>query len=219
MLLRRRVRVLWFSAGVAATGIVVSCLGFGLEWAWTNAFIPGVFFLSLATGTAAGVLLRPPSAPERAVPPAFVAALVAISLVATHYQPRAHVPRPEQREAGERLLAMIRSAPGEVFIPFHSFYPHLVGKSVSVHHVTLMENRRGNLPTPAGLAEGLRDGRWSLAILDNRVVDYFALYPGLTTHYVVTGTFDGPRPLTGSYTWPAIVAVPRRGTREERRPE
>src|SRR5262249_40912614 len=37
-----RFKLVWILAGAAGVGL--ACLGFGTQWAWTNAYIPGVFF-------------------------------------------------------------------------------------------------------------------------------------------------------------------------------
>src|SRR4029077_20119442 len=56
-LLRRYSHALAYASWVALAGIGVACVGFGTQWAFDNAFIPGVFFPSLAIGVAAGRLV------------------------------------------------------------------------------------------------------------------------------------------------------------------
>ena len=56
-LARRRSPGLIYAAWIGATGAGAACLGFGTQWAFTNAFIPGVFFPSVAIGVAAGRLI------------------------------------------------------------------------------------------------------------------------------------------------------------------
>ena len=49
---------LWFLAWLGLGGLVTSMISFGTQWAHTNAYIPGLFFPSLAIGVAAGRLLH-----------------------------------------------------------------------------------------------------------------------------------------------------------------
>jgi hypothetical protein len=56
-LARRPSPSLWYAAWIAAAGAGVACVGYGTQWAYLNAFIPGVFFPSLAAGVAAGRLI------------------------------------------------------------------------------------------------------------------------------------------------------------------
>lgn len=58
----------WSDAGgfyylgwLALGGVTAACVGFGTQWAHTNAFIPGIFFPAIAIGAAAGRLVHRPS--------------------------------------------------------------------------------------------------------------------------------------------------------------
>jgi hypothetical protein len=104
-LARRRSPGMIYAAYLGAIGALVACVGFGTQWAFTNAFIPGVFFLAIAIGVAAGRLVvgdlpsrngpRPdPTPPKR---PMVVFALLAVALAlapggllhaASHVTPR-----------------------------------------------------------------------------------------------------------------------------------
>ena len=73
------------------------------------------------------------------------------------YNPFAHIPSKLDREADKELLATISKYKGEVFMPYHSEMPSLVGKKCYAHYVALAEVLRGN-NTDAGkiLAENIR---------------------------------------------------------------
>ncbi len=89
-LARRRSPGLVYAAWIGAAGAGAACLGFGTQWAFTNAFIPGIFFPSLAMGVAAGRLAGAGARGVQAIPipsdatpprrPAVVYALLAVSL-------------------------------------------------------------------------------------------------------------------------------------------
>ncbi|MSP61372.1 MAG: hypothetical protein EXR72_13705 [Myxococcales bacterium] len=55
---RRRSPALLYAVWIGAVGVAVSCLAFGTQWAYLNAYLPGVFFPSLAIGVAAGRLVK-----------------------------------------------------------------------------------------------------------------------------------------------------------------
>ncbi|HEY7955349.1 MAG TPA: hypothetical protein VII38_08650 [Polyangia bacterium] len=105
-LARRRSPGLIYASFIGATGMLVACVGFGTQWAFTNAFIPGVFFAAIAIGTAAGRLVTsdPPSrlaartevTPPKRPPVVFVLLAISIALApggllhaASHVTPRA----------------------------------------------------------------------------------------------------------------------------------
>ena len=75
-LVRRRTPGLVYATFIALAGIVAACVSFGTQWAFTNAFMPGVMLPAIAIGVAAGRLLddtreAPPRlAPRRRLSPA-----------------------------------------------------------------------------------------------------------------------------------------------------
>jgi len=81
-LARRRSPELLYAAVLAGLGVLASCLGYGTQWAFTNAFIPGVFFVAIAIAASAGRLVT--SAPTEHRPrlrPVVVWSLLVPSLI------------------------------------------------------------------------------------------------------------------------------------------
>ena len=223
-LARRRSIALWYATYIASVGFASACLAFGTQWAFTNAYIPGVFFPAVAIAVAAGRLVTVEQQSLPRLRPAFVFALSAISLLLLYYDPRRDcsvenvcrplVPTKADREAGDRLIARLRAADGEVLIPFHPFYAHLAGKRTWLHRMGVMDvtNRLG---PPDGLAEAIRAHRFALAIFDYKVGDRegrgtWFQWPGLLAEYRFTDPPpDGPRTFSGAPTAPAYALVPR----------
>ena len=55
------------------------------------------------------------------------------------YDPRTVLPSARDERAGRDLLTLVRSYPGEVWIPAHSYYTALVGKATYVHWATVTD--------------------------------------------------------------------------------
>jgi hypothetical protein len=221
-LLRRRSAALAYATGMALAGVAVACLAFGTQWAHINAYIPGVFFPSLAIGVAAGrlaatlpdgiattanrITLRVERQPR--FRPALAFLLLGASLALHRFDPRAFVPTAEDREAGRRLVERLRAVAGEVLIPFHPWYGHLAGKRTWVHQMGLMDVY-GAFGRPAGLVEAIRDHRFQLVVVDDKIADKWTYWPGLEEYYEVQGPVPGPRVVSGAMTHPTLALVPR----------
>ncbi|MDW8280162.1 MAG: hypothetical protein RMK29_00530 [Myxococcales bacterium] len=200
--------VIWL--GLA--GVLAACLGFGTQWAHSNAYIPGVFFPAIAVGAAAGRL----SSGSGALPPRRLAAggILALSIVLLLHQayasrsPSAHLPTANDRAAGDALLARLRAAPGEVLIPFHPFYGHLAGKRTYLHRMGIWDVH-GTIAGPVrGLAEAIRERRFALIIFDDKVEWTWHDWPGVLEHYQIAERFSGPQVVEGAATVPRLALVP-----------
>jgi hypothetical protein len=66
-------------------------------------------------------------------------ALVVIQFVTLIYDPRVVLPTQRDAAAGQALLQTIRSYPGEVFIPAHSYYTALAGKATYAHWAAITD--------------------------------------------------------------------------------
>lgn len=225
---RARSAGLLYACWVALWGWLVSCLGYGTQWAFVNAIVPGVFFSALAIGIAAGRLLqvglaghRPlvvlgllglgllfaPNGPARLILPLAPPSWKMAPRALTGYDPRPFVPRDSHRQAGEALLARLRRADGDVLIPPHPFYAFLAGKPVHLHSMGLLDVVAAGLPPPRGLPQALREKRFALIVMDDTAD--LGLWPGLLQHYCLASRIDGPRMITGTPLAPALVLAPR----------
>jgi len=230
-LVRRRSPSLWFATVMGAAGAGVACVGFGTQWAFTNAFMPGVFFLSLNLGVAASRLIELGEDLPRLRTSVVYLCLALTVLLApgfllprlgpklprewamdaqtpTGYDPRRYLPTVADRARGDALIAQLRAAPGDVLIPFHPFYAHLAGKRTYLHRMGVLDVGRAGLGVPKGLAEAFAAQRFSLVVMDYKIDGNWNYWPGLLAQYQRTKPIDGPPVYSGSDTAPRYVLVP-----------
>jgi 4-amino-4-deoxy-L-arabinose transferase-like glycosyltransferase len=235
-----------YAIGLAAAGLAASCLGAGTEWSYHNALIPGLFFGALAMGVSASRLLSDPRRHHRteaavllllagsiASAPGGLVALVARALpsgarpqleLPLGYDLRAYVPSAADRAAGDALIARLRATPGEVFVPYHSFYGHLAGKRTYLHAMNLADLQRAGIGPPRDLVEAIRTRAFALVVLDleqegpaelepavaaRREEDTLGEFPRLLGNYRLAERISGPRPFSGGAFRPCCLAVPR----------
>lgn len=232
-LVRRRTPGLVYATFIALAGIAAACTSFGTQWAFTNAFMPGVMLPAIAIGVAAGLLVDD----SRAQPPRLRAAavylLLALSLLTapggllpvaarvlpeswglnalrnpTGYDPRGFIPTPRDRAAGDALIARLRATPGEVLIPFHPFYAHLAGKPTYLHRMGVMDIWRAGMGAPRGLVDAFDAHRFALVVMDDKIEGNWQMWPRLLDDYRISGTIQGPRVVSGSATEPRFLLVP-----------
>jgi hypothetical protein len=208
--LRRRDIILWM---VAIAGVASAFVGFSTQWAFSNAFIPGVFFPVLAASVFGSrlVLYACQSARWLATVPAclVLAGLGWQNNHVDHPLLPAVAPQPEDRVAAGRLIDRLRLVPGDLFIPFHSYYGALVGKRTFVHRMGIRDVAPA-LGTPEGLDQALVSQAFSGIVLD------WKAQPGEFGHVnsryhlwweLVQGT-DSVRMFAGAETWPTQLFVP-----------
>jgi hypothetical protein len=222
-----------YAVWMGATGIGVACVGFGTQWAFTNAFVPGVFFPAIAIGTAAGRLIsveKRESMPR--LRPTAVYVLLALTLALapgvllrpsarlwprdwaiaadapTGYHLGPYVPTAAERAAGDALLERLRAAPGDVLIPFHPFYAHLVGKRTFLHRMGVWDIARAGLGPPRGLGEAIATQRFSLVVMDYKIDGNWQQWPGLLARYQIAERVAGPRTFSGADTAPRYLLQP-----------
>ena len=227
-LARRRSPGLVYATFIAVAGIGTACLSFGTQWAFTNAFIPGVCCrpspsasppaASSTTRGAAAARSRRVYLLARALDPVRAGRPLAPSLCCrpprrrrsrpTGYDPRPFIPTARDRVAGDALIARLRATPGEVLIPFHPFYAHLAGKPTFLHRMGVMDVN-ASLGTPKGLAEGLHARRWSLVVFDDKIRGTEFQWPGLMEQYVPVDHIAGPHTVSGALTVPSLIFAPK----------
>jgi hypothetical protein len=109
------------------------------------------------------------------------------------------------------LLSRIAAAPGDVFIPYHPYYPVLAGKPAYLHRMGLLDAPGGGIARPQGLDDALATRRFALVILNVRMVPWE--FPTLTTGYRLAQELqvgmDSPHTFSGAPTWPLHVYEPR----------
>ncbi len=225
---RRRSPDLIFATWLGLTGAFSACLGFGTQWAYINAFIPGVFFVSVAIGSAAGRLVSDET-PRRA---ALVFLLCTTTLgiapggllfIEEHedhewhpsvpnqvgYNLKPFLPTKKARAQGDAVIAELKRAPGEVLIPFHPFYAHLAGKKTFVHEMGVKDVAQ-SYGSPKDLAQAISSKRFSLAIFDDRIDSSWQFWPRMMQNYQIIGHVDGPPTFSGAATTPRFALAPRK---------
>ncbi|MGZ3443747.1 MAG: hypothetical protein ACXVDD_29705, partial [Polyangia bacterium] len=226
-LARRRTPGLVYATFIAVAGIGAACTSFGTQWAFTNAFMPGVMLPAIAIGVAAGRLLDDTREAPPRLRPAAVYLLLALSIVTspggllpvagrilpeswqvdalkkpTGYDPRIFLPTERDRTAGDALIARMRATDGEILIPFHPFYAHLAGKRTYLHRMGVLDIGRAGMGAPVGLAEAIAAHKFALVVMDDKVEGNWQTWPNLLTEYRMAGTIVGPRVVSGATTEP-----------------
>jgi hypothetical protein len=208
--LRRTDIILWV---VALAGEVDAAVGFSTQWAFSNAYIPAVFFPVLAASVLSGRLLLHALDRRRwlsAVPTCAV-------LLGLAWQNQ-HVPRPTLKAfvpqsadyvAAGRLLDRLRSVPGDLFIPFHTYYGALVGKRTFVHRMGVWDVSPG-LGRPQGLDQALQEQFFSAIVLDWKARP--GEFPFVDSRYHLWWQLregvDSVRMFAGAETSPNALLVP-----------
>lgn len=184
---------------LATAGVALACIGFGTQYAHTNAYIPGLFFPVLLW---AALLARLHATGARL--PALV--LACAHLGAAYWDPRPHLPSPADTAAGDRLIARLRAAPGPVLIPFHPFYAVMAGKAPHLHRMGILD-----IGMPRDLEERIRRREYDLVVMDDKT--QWPRWSVLQQVYGVATTLvpgvDAPRVVTGAPTVPTWAMEPR----------
>jgi hypothetical protein len=233
-LYRRRIPDLLFATLIALTGALASCVGFGTQWAYTNAFLPGVLFSAVAIGTAGGLLVGgvgheapPPRRPAAAflllcvslacapgglLPPVGRRVPASFGITAdepTGYLLGPYLPRRADRDAGRALVARLAATKGEVLIPFHPYYGHLAGKETYLHRMGVLAVGRAGLGAPRGLGDAISTQRFSLVVMDDKIDGNWAMWPGLLQRYRISEQIAGPKVPSGAKTAPRYILIPQ----------
>jgi len=147
---------------------------------YDNVLMTAFIWLSLLAGMGFHWLLRITAhwAPrERAAMHFGACALVLVQFMLLIYNPFIQVPSRADYAAGERILDLIATTEGPVFIPTHNFLPALVNKQVYCNRVAYWSVMFDpNLPGKAELAQSLTDAissqYFGLAITNNNLYNY-----------------------------------------------
>jgi hypothetical protein len=192
---------------------VAAAVGFATQWAFSNAYIPAVFFPVLAASVLSARLLL--HALDRrswlsAVPTCAV--LLALAWQNQHI-PRptlkAFVPQSADYVAAARLLDRLAGVPGDLFIPFHTYYGALVGKRTFVHRMGIWDVSPA-LGRPKGLDQALQEQLFSAIVLDWKARP--GEFPFVDSRYHLWWQLhegvDSVRMFAGAETSPNALLVP-----------
>ncbi len=233
--LRRRDAIL---GAAALAGEIAALVGFGTQWADSNAFIPAIFFPAFATAVLLARLAHLAVAGRKwgAVTVAIVATLLLGSQSLHTAAPApvrggrrppiflawpslgralpplaSAVPSAQDRAAAARLLALLRELPGPLFIPFHTYYAVLAGKEPFAHRMGVHDVEAA-LGRPRGLDQAIAEQRFAAIVLDWK--SYPGEWPGLDQRYRVVRELhegvDSVRMFAGAQTSPNRIYLPSR---------
>jgi hypothetical protein len=208
--LRRTDIILW---AVALAGEGAAAVGYSTQWAFSNAYIPAVFFPVLAASVLSGRLLLHALDGRRwllAVPTGVV--LLGLAWQNQHIaRPKlaAFVPQAADYVAAGRLMDRLASVPGDLFIPFHTYYGALVGKRTFVHRMGVRDVGPG-LGRPQGLDQALQAQSFSAIVLDWKALP--GEFPFVDSRYhqwwPLREGVDSVHMFAGAETSPSALLVP-----------
>jgi hypothetical protein len=210
--LRRADVVLWTAA---VGGMAASCIGFGTQWAFENAYVPAIYFPAFGAAVLSARLVAHALQSDR-IPVIALAFVCAVTLAIENGRTGKPdiarlVPRPSDREAAQRFIEKLRSLPGDGFIPFHPYYSTLVGKRTFVHRMGVMDVAM-LVGRPAGLDQAILEQKFPWVVLDWKSQP--GEWPTLDGHYHSVHEFregfDTVRTFSGAQTWPSQLMVPTR---------
>jgi hypothetical protein len=208
-----------------AVSTLVGAIGWGTEFAHFNAFIPAMVTGAISAGAAVPALAGAASTLSRHGARAscalgFAAACaIAAQLLLAWWQPARFIPSKRDRAAGDALIEHLRAVDGEVFMPYHPWYPVLAGKRLLTHRMGLLDVGQGKRMTreqraawrARGMREAFRTQRFAEVILDNRPVG--PELAGLSESYRMDDFLPAelsPRVYGGADVVPRSVWVPAR---------
>lgn len=207
-----RAELYWL--GVALTGVLVSAVGFATQWASENAYIPGLVFPGAFAVLAAAALGRKAGSDRGSVLSGVVMLVLGGALAAQMaiqlYSPRPHLPSAADRRTARELLAVLREVEGPVLMPYHPYYPVLVGKPAFYHQMGINDVTRALFPFPPSVIESIAARRYGAVVLDNPPQ---GRYEFLLAQYKLGRYFRGdevPAVVTGYRVRPTYLFVPKR---------
>jgi hypothetical protein len=175
--LDRRARGSW---GAALLGVLLASWSARLhDGGWVNVLMPafavlaGLMAIALHRGFTLAARLG--DGEQRARLQVFVLLVGVVQLAMNLYNPRNVVPKEADRVAGERVVALLRGAQGDVFVPTDSYLAAMAGKRAQAHQMAIDDILRAPGPRATELRNQIQTAfsqrRWSMVITDN---DFFA---------------------------------------------
>jgi hypothetical protein len=219
LLFRQARSEFWKWLSLLAGAVLCSFLSRIKEGGYDNVLLPAVAMLAVLLGIGwnrvAHSLTRIPSLARFAV---VIALMVAAGYQFYHlrFNPLDQIPTPENYSAGQRFLEYISSIPGEVYIPYHTYYAAMAGKPTYAHQSALWDVLRGQTADRGkeiliqSISEAVNNHQFNAIILDG-AGEWNFLY-GLDSNYSpqpeIIPAASSPVPLTGWQVSPQTVFLP-----------
>ncbi|MHC4448120.1 MAG: hypothetical protein ACYSXF_10125 [Planctomycetota bacterium] len=108
--------------------------------------------------------------------------------------PRDYLPTDADRQAWERLVAILRDTEGDVIVPKHGYLPRMVGKAPGAHAMAVIDVLRGSEPELRirlrdAYLDSARNRSAELVVFDERAVNFQRL---ISPGYVEAGRIVPP---------------------------
>ena len=221
-----RSRFYW---ALTAGALVSSWWNRSFAAAYVNALMPMMACLGLLLGLCLGL---PKPAPGRYLFQWAALLLAAVQFVKLVYDPRTVLPTARDERAGQEMLALIRSYPGDVFVAGGSYYPAMVGKPTFANWGAIVDSsglwdtdldvQRGKRPDPRRriildeLEAAVASRRFDAVILDDTsgTGPWDTYWNSLLAPYyrfdrIIFAEPDVFWTISGGPTRPQLVYVPR----------
>jgi len=177
--LRRRQEALFWPA--VFVGMVGAAYRSRLQTGgYDNVFMPAHAIAAILLGIAVGTLLEKARQWRIAYTSLTEAAVYAgcvVQLALLGYNPAAQLPRAADRAAGEHLLSVLASVPGDVLLPYHGYLPTLVRKPSHAHLMQVHDILKFGDERSAALSEqfrvAIRQAAFDAIIVDDATSYYF----------------------------------------------
>jgi hypothetical protein len=220
ILLARRDRAeFWKWLSLLAGAVLCSFLARIKSGGYDNVLLPAAAVFSVLLGIGwnrlqAGLTRIPVLARSLAV----IALMVTAGYQYYHlrYNPSDQIPTQENYQAGENFIEYISAIPGEVYIPYHTYYAALAGKQSFAHQSALWDVLRGQVPNRGkeiligSITDAVRNRRFGAIILDGAGQWNFlyGLEDSYSTQQEIIPPSSAPVPLTGWQISPQTVLLP-----------
>jgi len=219
-LISRRDRAeFWKWLSLLAGAVLCSFLARIKEGGYDNVLLPAAAMFAVLLGIGWNRLTL---SLTRFTPLARSATLAALMVAAGYqfyhlrYNPLDQIPTPANYSAGQKFVQYISSLPGEVYIPYHTYYSVMAGKQTYAHQSALWDVLRGQADSRGkelliqSITDAVRSRQFGTIILDG-AGEWNFLY-GLDSNYSpqaeIVPAASAPVPLTGWQISPQTVFLP-----------
>ncbi len=135
-------------------------------------------------------------------------------LVFLAYDPRKHIPTPADRAAGEKLVARLKTIPGEIFAPHHGYLTRLAGKrgyahTLAMDNLFLDDDGPARRELEAEMRQAIADKTFAAVLLESDGRYGVAI---LNSYDAKESLFDDPGvfwPVTGGRLRPEVLCLPK----------
>ncbi len=211
--------LIWSSVFVVS--VVVGAIGWGTEFAHFNAYMPAQLHGALAAGAAIPAIYACARIWAADHPradwighgaSAAVALPLAITCITASWSPSRFVPTDRDLQAGDKLIARLRSIDGEVWMPSHPWYLYMAGKQPRVHRMGIKDvTARPPARVVEGLDSALNHKGFAAIVLDNVDLHNREALPALHRNYRAALRLpdnERPRVYTGARVVPDEIWLP-----------